>query len=320
MKRRLTSWLLTLAMLLSLMPAMGVTASAAEPEWTTVNSFKELQDAVKGQKEYIKLGQSINTSNLNSSIGMMPTDILNFEGKNTVLDLNGNTLELQTRFDKVYFFIYLSRGNSLTIKDGSSAKNGKISGSFGSTTGGYDYRTIMVKENSSLILENGTFSAQGKPYPTGTEAIYCDGGCVTVKDGVTISQPHFHDQGYAEELDGGGYALNAIRGSKVIIEGGEFDGHVKLIGSQAENGSVQINGGTFKSDVQVLYAAEENNSDPAVTVNGGTFEGTVYLENWPWKTSLYMPYRLNGGTFKGTVNLDADGGIYENNNPTGNPN
>ena len=29
MKRRLTSWLLTLAMLLSLVPAMGVTASAA---------------------------------------------------------------------------------------------------------------------------------------------------------------------------------------------------------------------------------------------------------------------------------------------------
>ena len=119
MRKRITSLLLTLVMLLSLVPAMGVTASAAE--WTTVNSFKELQDAVKGKKEYIKLGQDIDTSSMNNSMGILDPDRLNFEGRNTVLDLNGNTLDLQTRFDKVYFFIYLSRGSSLTIKDGSSA-------------------------------------------------------------------------------------------------------------------------------------------------------------------------------------------------------
>ena len=39
MRKRMTSLLLTLVMLLSLVPAMGVTASAAEPEWTTVNTF-----------------------------------------------------------------------------------------------------------------------------------------------------------------------------------------------------------------------------------------------------------------------------------------
>ena len=61
MKKRITSLLLTLAMLLSLLPAMGVTASAAEPEWTTVNSYEELQTAVKDKKEYIKLGRDIDT-------------------------------------------------------------------------------------------------------------------------------------------------------------------------------------------------------------------------------------------------------------------
>ena len=35
---RLSAWLLTLVMLLSLVPAMGVTASAAETSWTTVNT------------------------------------------------------------------------------------------------------------------------------------------------------------------------------------------------------------------------------------------------------------------------------------------
>ena len=50
MKKRITSLLLTLAMLLSLLPAMGVTASAAEPEWTTVNSYADLKAGVKAKK------------------------------------------------------------------------------------------------------------------------------------------------------------------------------------------------------------------------------------------------------------------------------
>ena len=317
MRKRITSLLLTLVMLLSLVPAMGVTANAAE--WTTVNSFEELQTAVKAKKEYIKLGTNISTSSLNSGVGMLTKDLLNFEGRNTVLDLAGNTLDLQTRLNDVYFFIHLAKG-SLTIKDSSSAKNGKISGSFGSTTGGHLYRSISVAVNGSLTLEGGTFSVNGSPYPSTTNTIYCSGGSVTVKDGVTISQPKFADGGYARDLDGEGYALLTKAKSKAIIEGGTFDGWVQLTGSQAENGSIQINGGTFKKGVQVLYEAVENNSNPAVTVNGGTFEGDVYLENWPWKTRLYMPYRLNGGTFKGTVNLHTDSGIYDNDKPEGNPN
>ena len=70
MRKRLTSLLLTLVMLLSLVPAMGVTASAAEPEWTTVNTYKELLDAVNDRKEYIKLGQNIDTTSYNEGIAI----------------------------------------------------------------------------------------------------------------------------------------------------------------------------------------------------------------------------------------------------------
>ena len=108
-------------MLLTLVPAMGVTASAAE--WTTVNSFEELQEAVKNKQEHIKLGQDIDTKSLNSSTGMLDHDRLDFEDRNTVLDLNGKILRLQTESDKVYSFIYLANG-SLTIKNSSSVKIG----------------------------------------------------------------------------------------------------------------------------------------------------------------------------------------------------
>ncbi len=319
MRKRLMSILLCLVMLFSLVPAMGVTASAAEPEWTTVNTFEELYTAVKAKKEYIKLGQKIDTSSWNEGNGLAMSGSLSFEGKNFVLDLNGKTLNLQTKNNKVYSFIYLANG-SLTIKDSSPEKKGTISGYFGSTAGDCDYRTIFVGENGSLTLEGGTFSAGGEPYPTATEAIYCRGGSVTVKDGVTIIQRWFHDSGYAHNLDGSGYALHTEGRSKAIIDGGEFIGHVKLSGYQDANGSVQINGGTFGKNVQVLYTAEGNNSNPAVTVNGGTFKGHVYLQDWPWRDSLYMPYRLNGGTFYGTVNLHADKYIYRIDKPTGNPN
>ena len=137
---------------------------------------------------------------------------------------------------------------------------------------------------------------------------------------MTISQRWFHDGGYARELDGSGYALHTEGKSKAIIDGGVFYGHVKLSGYQDTNSSVQINGGTFWENVQVLYTAEENNSDPAVTVNSGTFKGKFYLQYWPWRESLYMPYRLNGGTFYGTVNLHTDNDIDKIDKPEGNPN
>ena len=316
-RSRIVSILLVLMMLLTMVPITAVTANAAE--WTTVNSFEELKTAVKNKKEYIKLGQDIDTSSLNEGNGLTISGFLSFEDKNFVLDLNGKTLNLKSNFDSVQLFIQVADG-SLTIKDSSSAQTGAITGLFGSIRGGVTCYLIFVGKNGSLTLEGGTFSVQGKPYAFEVEVVRSLNGNVTIKDGAKLIQPEFADSGYASTLDGIGYALRAEGKSNVIIDGGEFDGCVKLTGSQAENGSVQINGGTFKKDVQVLYEAEENNSDPAVAVNGGTFEANVYLQYWPWKTSLYMPYRLNGGTFKGTVNLHTDKGIYKDNNPTGNPN
>ena len=310
MRKRITSLLLTLVMLLSLVPAMGVTASAAEPEWTTVNTYKELLDAVNDRKEYIKLGQNIDTTSYNEGIGLLKRDTLTFKytGYHCTLDLNGKTLALRSSDANMFYGIDISLDAHLTIQDSSSAKSGKISGTFDNVLGGRE-AILIYATDSRLTLEGGTFTVASKPYKENAIVIDSERSFVTIKDGVKLSQPEFADEGYASDLDGMGYALKAKtrkngQGS-VIIDGGEFDGCVNLTGSQAENGSVQINGGTFKKDVQVLYEAEENNSDPAVTVNGGTFEGNVYLQYWPWISRLYMPYRLNGGTFEGTVNLHA---------------
>ena len=325
MRKQITSLLLTLAMLLSLVPTLGVTASAAET-WVTVNSFEDLKTAVEGKKEYIKLGQDIDTASYNEGIGLLKRDELTFDDVYyyCTLDLNGKTLALVSNDTNISQGIYIGGYSHLTIKDTSSAKTGKISGAISNVFGGQSAKLIRVN-GGTLTLEGGTFTVTSHPHKTNAIVIDSLESFITIKDGVKIIQPEFFDCGYAYDLDGSGYTLMAEnskeRGGHVTIEGGEFDGCVKLTGHQDTsdtNGSVQISGGTFKKDVQVLYTAEENNSNPAVTVSGGTFEGTVYLQKWPWRTSLYMPYRLNGGTFKGTVDFDADGGIYDN--PTGNPN
>ena len=320
-RSKLISMLLTLVMTLSLVPTMGVTASAAE--WTTVNTYKELQDAVKAKKEYIKLGQDIDTTNFHSTgSGLEVEDWLTFENQTCTLDLNGKTLTLMTRLLPMGVFLRVYDGSNLTIKDSSSANTGAITGAFKNYIASDAGCCLFhVHGGSSLTLENGSFTVTSEPHESNADTVRAMDSNITIKEGVTISHPgKFYPEHSYKDLDGNSYALRTDGKCKVIIDGGVFDGHVKLSGYQDTNGSIQINKGTFKKDVQVLYTAEENNSNPAVTVNGGTFEGNAYLQYWPWKTSLYMPYRLNGGTFKGTVDLYADDGIYDKDKPTGNPN
>ena len=319
-RKRTISILLILMVMLTMTP---MTASAAEPEWTTVNSYEELQTAVKAKKEYIKLGQDIDTTNFHSTgSGLEVEDWLTFENQTCTLDLNGKTLTLMTRLLTMGVFLRVYDGSNLTIKDSSSAKTGAITGAFKNYIASDAGCCLFhVHGGSSLTLENGSFTVTSEPHESNADTVRAMDSNITIKEGVTISHPgKFYPEHSYKVLDGNSYALRTDGKCKVIIDGGVFDGHVKLSGYQDTNGSVQINKGTFKKDVQVLYTAEENNSNPAVTVNGGTFEGNAYLQYWPWKTSLYMPYRLNGGTFKGTVDLYADDGIYEKDKPTGNPN
>ena len=316
-RSRIVSILLVLMMLLTMVPITGVTASAAET-WETVNSYAELQTAVKNKQEYIKLGRNIDTKDFHYSGGGLDiADWLTFENQTCTLDLNGKTLSLLTRMGDMPTFMRVYEGSNLTIKD--SQGGGQITGEFENTGAGDRYLIHMNK--SSLTLEGGTFRATAKPYEININVISYIESNVTIKDGVTIIQPKKNGTSAARE--GHGYALcddNNNYGpetSHVVIDGGTFDGWVRLMGYQDTNGSVQINSGTFKKGVQLLYKAGEgeNNSAPVVTVNGGTFEDNVYLNSWAWKMSLNMPYRLNGGTFYGTLDLCAEGPIDKGDKP-----
>ena len=105
-RKRAISILLILMVMLTMTP---MTASAAEPEWTTVNTYKELWDAVKGKKEYIKLGQDIDTASYNEGIGLLKRDELTFDDVYyyCTLDLNGKTLALVSNDTNISQGIYI---------------------------------------------------------------------------------------------------------------------------------------------------------------------------------------------------------------------
>ena len=313
MRKRITSLLLTLVMLLSLVPAMGVTASAAET-WKTVNTYKELQEAVTAKQEYIKLGQNIDTTNLYyPGSGINAADWLTFRGQTCTLDLNGNTLTFLGKQKTLVTFMRVYEGSNLTIKD--SQGGGKIIGSFKDFK---DEFCLIHANKSSLTLEGGTLEVSSDPYKY-SDVIRSTEGSVTVKKGVKLVAPEY--------LGESGYALNAntytgeSECGRINISGGEFDGYVSLVGSKSTTSNeptVKISDGVFKKNVSLGYRTGTNfhaTYSPVVEVSGGTFYGNVDAGDWravlkktganayDVQTQGYMPLRLIGGTFYNKLDL-----------------
>ena len=94
MKRRLTSWLLTLAMLLSLMPAMGVTASAADDTSYTqaeIRNYATFATYLRSSDSRdLKLMEDIDYT---VGIDDVSIDVI----RNQKLDLNGHKITINAR-------------------------------------------------------------------------------------------------------------------------------------------------------------------------------------------------------------------------------
>ena len=150
MRKRMTSLLLTLVMLLSLVPAMGMTASAADTSWTTVNTYDQLKAALSTQNppDNIKLGCDIDTGTLNSDMGILET--LEVRGRKQ-LDLNGHTLRMYSAKTAMSDMIMIKQGD-LTVLDSSSGQKGTI---LGSTYNDSCY-LINVHTYGQFTLNSGT--------------------------------------------------------------------------------------------------------------------------------------------------------------------
>ena len=318
-RSRIVSILLVLVMLLTMVPINAVTANAAEPAWETVTTYEQFEAAMtaEGQRN-VKLGANIDTAELNNDIGLL--DTLAVKGQKQ-LDLNGHTLRLFTQKSALGDLVKVEN-SSLTLSDSSTDKTGRILG----VTKGDSNVLINVWENGKFTMNSGklevevyTGSIRGVLWRRTIDCHY--GGEVVINGGTLYVPPETYEDSNAyttqffdefDDLHNGscGYTLIVNNNTKVTINGGTFQGPVRMNASNTKwNGTtsrVIITGGTFENNV-VLNGAGSNAGDGKVTlaeIKGGTFLGKV--QAWAAasfgssvESSFSMPeVVISGGEFR----------------------
>lgn len=322
MRKQITSLLLTLAMLLSLVPAMGVTASAADG-FVEVSTYEELRSEVNKGSAKIKLVADIDTTKENSGVGVTTATNLDFKGNGNVLDLNGHELKLVSNMS-AYFIEILS--SDLTIKD--SGTNGRIEFIYGDSVVGIQRaivisRSVGVKKAGSLTVDGGTLSSSYHGI-----ILIESYGSITINGGRLYAP--------VSDLGNGDYLIHSTNRYdlddtlQLHVNGGELDGRVVLKRDDSSaTGTlkykvtpIKITGGTFK---QGLYATwktwdspegEPKNAvmtmdSPTVEITGGVFEkNNEEYSQTASRLFIDLPTKLRGGTFKNGATIRFVGGKY----------
>ena len=354
-RSRIVSILLVLVMLLTMVPITGVTANAADTSWTTVNTYDQLKAALSNQNppDNIKLGSDIDTGTLTSGMGII--EPLEVKGRKQ-LDLNGHTLRMYSAKTAMSDMIMIRRGD-LTVLDSSSGQKGTI---LGSTYNDSCY--LFNIQYGKLTLNSGTLKVDAGSLKTENKwrrVIYCYvGGTVTINGGTLHVAPEtyegennaygqYFEEEYRDLLNGYcGYTLMAANSCKVSINGGTFQGPVRLDAGGSDwkenEPRIQINGGTFEKKVMLngpgdgtkpltvinngifldyvqawVAASFENSfSTHEVVINGGEFHKKFWMrptfvdKNDKDLTGYHVAVKLNGGTIHETLSVDKQPSDY----------
>ena len=308
MRKRMTSLLLTLVMLLSLVPAMGVTASAAD-DFVEVSTYKELRNAVDNGSAKIKLTADIDTTSENSGVGVTSATNLSFKGSGNVLDLNGHKLKLVSNMSVYFIEIYSS---DLTIKD--SGTNGRIDMEYGEAVLGTQRaivisRSVGVKQAGSLTVDSGTLSS------TYHSIILIESyGSITINGGRLYAP--VSNTGNSKYLIRSTNRYDLDDTLQLHVNGGELDGRVIL---QRDDSSatgtlkykvtpIKITGGTFKQGFYATWGdngnpknAEMTMDSPTVEITDGVFESNNDFSDRDCRCYIDLATKLRGGTFKDKV-------------------
>lgn len=240
------------------------------------------------------------------------------------IDLAGNTLSTDS--------FYIASGNgthSLTIKDSSTAKSGKLTG-IGTTA------AINVGGNCVLTLESGTIehtsgtavalkdnknkkSAQlimNGGAVNGTTAVTASSGTVTINGGEVTGTNSTVDGeaailvndnvtltikgGSVTNAKGNAISINGVS-SQFTLSGGTVNGRTK--GVDMYGGIAEISSGTIEGGTAI------NTVGSSITISGGTFDSTTADKEVVAATTGSTTVAISGGSFAHAVPADqcADG-------------
>lgn len=231
----------------------------------------------------------------------LESNVVIAKGETVVLDLNGHTISQSYEATKAY--VMIDNKGTLTIKD--SVGNGKIS--FEDTGLGGEYVSNTISNSGTLIVNGGiienvsstTVAKNGYPHAIDTSGkLVVNGGTVSGKNYSAIRVWCTTDDDTSVEINEGATISNAI------------DMH--NVNSNANKGTLTINGGTFKvtnggtnattNSVRFLNFGTDYD-EIKIRIKDGNFEGGLRLSNYLNEklTDLATVLKVSGGTFNSVI-------------------
>lgn len=209
-------------------------------------------------------------------------------GVTTTLNLNGYTVSQTKACTASYSMI--SNNGTLTING-----NGKLS--FTDTGAGdpdSGWASYTIRNNGTLVVENGTIEHLGTQTYNGNNAIFHYSGSTTINGG-TISAPYSR-------------SLRVWNGS-VTINGGTFDGQVWV--QAMSDCKLTINGGSFKpatygNDGSSVFVTTDKHN-PSVSVTGGYF-----ATKFGCSDATKLAGCITGGEFTETARANTNSALFAN--------
>ncbi len=321
MRKQITSLLLTLAMLLSLVPTLGVTASAAEDTSYAQAEIRDYDTFATYLRSFdsrdLKLEEDINYT---VGIKDVPINVI----RNQKLDLNGHKIRIDASRRTGFVHLLSIRRGEFTLYD--SKGGGELAVSFPDDDKAYSI--IMMssekKDEPSKFTMNGGTLTKLRPNMTYT---YGASGC--------IGDDYFNkpENGKRSQITINGgtincpYAYNWDR-SKPLLS---LPVKAMPLALQLLYSNLTINGGTFNGIVWTdnLWRGTQD-TEPRVVLNGGEFNSPFVVEDMSrtatqmvidgahFNDGFYVDNRYSKNTDVGTVpQLLLKSGVFDS--PDKNP-
>ena len=295
MRKQITSLLLTLAMLLSLVPTLGVTASAADDTSYAQAEIRDYDTFATYLRSFdsrdLKLEEDINyTVGINDvSINVI---------RNQKLDLNGHKITIDASKRSGFENLLCIRRGEFTLYD--SKGGGELAVSFPNDDKAYSIIMMSSEkedEPSKFTMNGGTLTKL-RPSMTYT---YGASGC--------IGDDYFNkpENGKRSQITINGgtincpYAYNWDR-SKPLLS---LPVKAMPLALQLLYSNLTINGGTFNGIVWTdnLWRGEQD-TEPRVVLNGGVFNSPFVVEGMQKDATQIV---IDGAHFKDGFHVDKVG-------------
>ena len=267
MRKRMTSLLLTLAMLLTLVPTMGVTVSAAEDRSYTeaeIRGYKSFESQLRSSDSRdLKLMEDIDYT---VGINDLSIDVI----RNQKLDLNGHKITINASRRAGFENLLCIRRGEFTLYD--SKGGGELAVSFPNDDKAYSIIMMSSEkkdEPAKFTMNGGTLT---KLHPNMTYT-YGASGC--------IGDDYFNkpENGKRSQITINGGTINCPyewdRSQSLL----DFPVEAMPLALQLLYSNLTINGGTFNGIVwtDTLWRGEQD-TEPRVVLNGGEFNSPFVVE------------------------------------------